>query len=418
MFSSVHCKAGTMTPHTFYCLPALDLLFPFSLIHLELRRIMSSFFDGASDMTFTGGQFFTSANKVINNFYSHRVLAGPEPETSGPKNDEQWLNLLVGRRRVRMIEMCDVNMLREVSVQTVDLVPVKSRTLKPTNPFRDRIESQGKFLKVKKRIGSAELVQFGDRRFTVVSFEPENEGDVEKLRAALRPLCEFALSSRLVCFTQIFGVGQSTTPTLIYYDELVDAEGIMKQYRKTPVVFQYLLHRVNTSYDAVVDTGALQKLSIPFSQDLRDWTFNLRIRSFQYNIASNVLSTKCNPPVYFRNRMPSLPSTCNPPLNSSEILVVVPNYLHLLSDLACTTSVKHLSDFIRHGVLTFGAVVDRTKPGILRHFPSIPPPEWYWENYSPDIIVKYSQSVPSHVNLTFEKMTDVQLLSSPPKLAI
>ncbi|KAF9258338.1 hypothetical protein L218DRAFT_948430 [Marasmius fiardii PR-910] len=311
---------------------------------------MTSFFEGASKTQFFGNPFFTNANTVINNFHKDQALPGSEPDcSSGLSNHEgSWLRSPHGRQRFRSIVMCDINLLREVSVQTVDVL-VNLRALKLTNPFRGRLEVRG---------GS---VKFGDRLFTVVSFEPENEGDVKKIQT-------------------VFGV------------ELVCAQDIVKQYQKAPIVFQYLLYRINTSYDAVVDEGILQKLSIRFSEEIRDWIFNLRTRSFQYDITSNAHFAKYNPPIYFRNRVHPLPPSCNPVLKSREILRVIPEYLHLISDLACTTYVECTTDFVRHGVLTFGAVVERTLPGILGHFPSIPSPQWYWENHSPDIDARYSQS--------------------------
>ncbi|KAF9258370.1 hypothetical protein L218DRAFT_736201 [Marasmius fiardii PR-910] len=68
-----------------------------------------------------------------------------------------------------------------------------------------------------------------------------------------------------------------------------------------------------------------------------------------------------------------------------------------------------LTDFVRHDVLTFGAVLHRRKPGILGHFPSIPCPPWYYSRSNSDVDVEYSQSVPSLLHLTFKNKTDVQI---------
>ncbi|KAJ8095723.1 hypothetical protein PM082_022830 [Marasmius tenuissimus] len=57
-----------------------------------------------------------------------------------------------------------------------------------------------------------------------------------------------------------------------------------------------------------------------------------------------------------------------------------------------TRHVQDLSYFARHGYLTFGAIVNCNQPGILAHFPSIPPPEWFCTSYSSDLEASYSAS--------------------------
>ncbi|KAJ8095732.1 hypothetical protein PM082_022839 [Marasmius tenuissimus] len=54
------------------------------------------------------------------------------------------------------------------------------------------------------------------------------------------------------------------------------------------------------------------------------------------------------------------------------------DFFHLIASLGETRHVKDVSNFARHGYLTFGAVVDRNKPEILAYFPSTPPPEWFY----------------------------------------
>ncbi|KAK1223513.1 hypothetical protein PQX77_013611 [Marasmius sp. AFHP31] len=56
----------------------------------------------------------------------------------------------------------------------------------------------------------------------------------------------------------------------------------------------------------------------------------------------------------------------------------------------------------RHGSLTFGAVVDSKKPGIVAHFATTPAPKWYCKTGDrANIQIQYSKSVPSRVDLTF-----------------
>ncbi|KAK1226152.1 hypothetical protein PQX77_010877 [Marasmius sp. AFHP31] len=62
--------------------------------------------------------------------------------------------------------------------------------------------------------------------------------------------------------------------------------------------------------------------------------------------------------------------------------------------------VKDLSEFARHGYLSFGAVVNHNKPEILAHFPSTPSPEWSCLSFGADIEANYSTSVPWHRHRT------------------
>ncbi|KAG7091484.1 hypothetical protein E1B28_010515 [Marasmius oreades] len=366
---------------------------------------MASFFEGACNVDFSGNTSFTSANTVINNFnYPEGV--------SSSRGDGQWFILSGGRGRFRLIEMCDINMLQEISSAIVH-VPVKSRMLKSTNPFRGRLESRRATVKIRRRVQSAEIVQFGDQRFTVVSFEPEGEGDAERVRTVLQPFLEIALSPRLAWLPQLFGMGRLTTPTLIYLDELVNGEDILRQYWKTRIVYFYLFHRHAATVCALQRDRTLQKLSLPLLGEPKDWTYNRRTRTWQYDVTYTTLSyaeDDSEVDLVFDYVLP-LPNHCDPPLDCVEIIRIVPNFVELLSALGSLMRVEHLKDFVRHGVLTFGAVIDRTKPGILWHLPSIQSPQWYYHPVDSDIDVSFeSQSVPSLVKLIFLNTANVQTL--------
>ncbi|KAG7086822.1 hypothetical protein E1B28_002743 [Marasmius oreades] len=302
------------------------------------------FFEGASRIQFYGGQSFTNANNIINNYNSY-ISARPELEhglSISRRDDDQWLTLVTWRTKAQ-IDMCDILILCEVSSETHH-VSVK---LKTTNPFRNRV---GGVVKIRKRTQIAEIVPgFEDRRFTVVSLEPEDGGDVEKIWRILEPLCETALSQRQVWLTQIFGVGRSMTPTLIYHDEAIDVETIIEQCEKTPIVWTYLFYRFNHSFFDVVGDEALQKLAIPLASG---WTFNLKTRSFQYDIVA--VTSDDDEDRYYFDRLPPLPHNCNPPLDSNEIIHAIPNILQLVSSFR---TYRSISSFVRHhDVLTFGTV--------------------------------------------------------------
>ncbi|KAG7098325.1 hypothetical protein E1B28_000286 [Marasmius oreades] len=130
--------------------------------------------------------------------------------------------------------------------------------------------------------------------------------------------------------------------------------------------------------------------------------FNLRTRSFQYDIVTSAFCKGYAEPDDFRNTSSpqSLPD-CNPPLDSREIIRVFSlDFLQLISCGGYYAASFHSV----HDVLTFGAVIDRRKPGILACFPSIQSPVWSCRPIGTlDIVPKYSNSVPSLVDLTFVK---------------
>ncbi|KAG7091528.1 hypothetical protein E1B28_010557 [Marasmius oreades] len=356
----------------------------------------SHFFERANHMQFYGGQSFTNANNIINNYNSARTELEPG-SSSSQRDDDQWL-ILRGGQRLRRIDMCDIITLREVSSK-IHHVSVK---LKTTNPFRNRMRG---IVKIRKRIQSAEVAEFGDRRFSVVSLEPEDDGNVEKLWTVLEPLFETTLSQRRVWLTQLFGVGWSMTPTLIYHDEVIDGLTVIWRYWEAPIVWSYLFYRHWHSVLDVQDDGTLQKFSIPLSNQMRDWTFNLTTRSFQYDVITGALSDGDIEEDYF-DRLPPLACDCNPLLDPNEIICALPNFLQLVSLFG---GYRHIKASVRHHVeLIFGTVVNLRKPGILAYFPCIPSPVWSCELSigTPDITAKYSKSVPSLVDLTFVKYKD------------
>ncbi|KAG7091527.1 hypothetical protein E1B28_010556 [Marasmius oreades] len=360
----------------------------------------SRFFEDSSNIHFSGNPFFTHANTVtINNFYNRSASMECELGSSySRRDDHQWLTLRGGRLRIRLIDMSDINILQEISSETLRVL-VK---LKSTNPFRSRM---GSVIKLHRRVESAEIVPgFGGRRFTVVSLEPENDADIEKIQTVLQPLLEVALSRRRVWLTQLFGVGRSIIPTLVYHDEFVNVEAIIEQYEETPIVYIYLLCQLSHSVFCIYDDGTLQKFLTLLSDDPSYWRFNLRTHSFQYDAVSKALSDE-DPPRSFDRVFP-LPRNCNPPLDSNEIVRALPDYLQMVSVFRKKTYIDRRAGFLRAGLITFGTLVNLTKPGILAYFPSISSPVWSCKFSilgTPDIIPVYSASVPSLLDLNFTK---------------
>ncbi|KAF9262527.1 hypothetical protein L218DRAFT_386729 [Marasmius fiardii PR-910] len=105
-----------------------------------------------------------------------------------------------------------------------------------------------------------------------------------------------------------------------------------------PIVYHYLWSRLRAAADATEDYETFRQLGIPLSDSSRDWAFNVRTGSFQYDIASTALlyAEKNNSmDLYiFPYLLPSLPPSCNPLLETKEIISAIPNFLALVPSTA------------------------------------------------------------------------------------
>jgi len=136
--------------------------------------------------------------------------------------------------------------------------------------------------------------------------------------------------------------------------------------------------------------------------------FNPRTHGWQYDLPTVSISPPngnfhLDPIVY---QTTPLRADGQPQLDSDMIAAFFENeFGDFLSPIASSGETKHfknVSDFTRHGLLTFGAVVDRNRPGILAYLPTASPPEsWCCENQGADVKASYSSSVPSRVDLFF-----------------
>ncbi|KAK1216422.1 hypothetical protein PQX77_020942 [Marasmius sp. AFHP31] len=138
------------------------------------------------------------------------------------------------------------------------------------------------------------------------------------------------------------------------------------------------------------------------------WTFNPRTHAWQYDVASVSISPPNNDPFLSITYSPTplRQDTC-PRLDTDGIVLCFEeqfgDFLHVIASSGATMHVRDLSEFAQHGCLTFGAVVDCNKPGILAYFPSTPYPVWNCRSFSADVEANYSISVPSRVDLSFQK---------------
>ncbi|KAK1215747.1 hypothetical protein PQX77_021636 [Marasmius sp. AFHP31] len=145
-----------------------------------------SIFDHAVNSTLFNPSFVAATN-VINHNYAH----------PGRSDRYQSQSRLLCERpsgqlgpRLKTIDVGDIILTREVSSRVIDVMTKpneKGRVLKSTNPFRARIirQRQARFTKVRRIVHVAEILEFGDRSFTVVQFEAEDPSDRAQLELAL-----------------------------------------------------------------------------------------------------------------------------------------------------------------------------------------------------------------------------------------
>ncbi|KAK1221723.1 hypothetical protein PQX77_015468, partial [Marasmius sp. AFHP31] len=110
------------------------------------------------------------------------------------------------------------------------------------------------------------------------------------------------------------------------------------------------------------------------------------------------------------NRFPPLRQDAVPQLNPTEIIAHVEktlgDFLYLIA-AGGGGWIDNLSNYAQNGLLTFGAIVQRKRRGILAHFPSTPSPELFCQSYSPNVEASYSNS--GRVDLSFQKTGDVKV---------
>ncbi|KAK1217212.1 hypothetical protein PQX77_020137, partial [Marasmius sp. AFHP31] len=320
-----------------------------------------SFFDQTLKPTLFNPSFV--AANVINNNYTNTY--------SERSNSPQSQSRLLYERpsghngpRFRTIDVGDIILRREVSSRVIDVMTKpneKGRALKLTNPFRARVirQRQARFTKVRRTVNVAEILQFGDRLFTVVQFEAEDSRDREQLVLAPHSLLRMLAAHERA-------------------PELVSAFDIMEEHTQSPVVSTYLdylhvLHQTVTFHG--FDKCFLVKISARLSTSRRDWLFNLRTGTFQFDLTSNQgLSfvdsyhlPHCSEPTALSSN-----ARVNPPLVPHLIIQhlqnYLPDYLMSVSSLGETRYIENLPEFIvLHPYLVMGSVINVKKPGIIGH---------------------------------------------------
>ncbi|KAK1224937.1 hypothetical protein PQX77_012131 [Marasmius sp. AFHP31] len=312
--------------------------------------------------------------------------------------ESQWITL--NGDTYRRFPIGDIIVRRNVS-STVVNVTVDTRQTSGTSQGLGEL----KVVKLRKTTQHVGLMGLPGG-FTAVKVEMVERDQAEELSSILDRLCQEMSSQRSPLITQLVGLGWSERPTFIFHDELANGHKYTDEIiaQGNVVVYYYLWYIQRISLLTLRND---QSLGIPVSWSEMFWTFNPRTHAWQYDLASVSISPPTDdislaPLAYYP--IPLRQDT-RPRLDTDGIVACFEeqfgDFLYLIASLGLTKHVKDLSEFARHGCLTFGTVVDRNKPGILAYFPSTPSPEWNCWSFSADVEANYSTSVPSRVDLSF-----------------
>ncbi|KAJ8075654.1 hypothetical protein PM082_021284 [Marasmius tenuissimus] len=268
---------------------------------------------------------------------------------------------------------------------------------------------QARVVKVTKTVQTAELFGY-QGKFTATILEPIGENDPDKFEAIATCVLQAASPRRSMLLPQLFALADSNVLTILTHGELVIGQKLVKRQsrKRNWIVYHYLVY---TNWAAVESLRADKTFTMPVARRWSNWSFNLKTLSWQYDITSGSLSPpgeeddkslSCN------HRTPLRQETL-PQLNATEIVACVEedlgDFLYLIASWGGRRGVDMCHHHARHGALTFGTVVKRSKPGIAAHFSTTPSPEWFCESLNPNLTVCYSKSVPKRVDLSFRKST-------------
>ncbi|KAK1215751.1 hypothetical protein PQX77_021640 [Marasmius sp. AFHP31] len=345
---------------------------------------VSRFFTNTSNTQIGDGATFANVGRDQVNVYN------------GLGKESQWITL--NGDTYRRFPMGDIIVRRNVSSTVVTVTAATRQTSRTSQELGEL-----KVVKLRKTTQHVGLLGLPGG-FTAVRVEAVEKDQTEELSNILDRLCR-EMSSPLI--THLVGLGWSERPTFIFHDELVNGDEYTNDMiaQGNVVVYYYLWYTQNASFLTLRND---QSLGIPVSVEEMFWSFNPRTHAWQYDMASVSISPPNDDISLDPVGYPPTPlrQDTRPRLDADGIVACFEeqfgDFLHLIASPGDTGHVKDLSEFARHGFLTFGAVVDRNKPKILAYFPSTPSPEWKCESFSANVDASYSTSVPSRVDLSFQ----------------
>ncbi|KAK1217839.1 hypothetical protein PQX77_019494 [Marasmius sp. AFHP31] len=345
---------------------------------------MASYFSNAQGTTIGDHTNFqnVAGNAITNNYhYSQRDR----------KN--------VNGKMIRVVMDSDIHCIRHQSSKILS-VDVKPDDDAPTS-------SKSQVVRLKKMVQTAKVSGW-QGRYTATTLELIDGEDQDLFKKIAKSVLQTAVCHRSALLTQVFAVTESDAMTMLTYNELTNVNEVDSCWNKDRIVTQYLSYILNYAFQSLRDDKAL---TFPVTRRGEDWSIDFQTLTCQYNPANITL----NPPSEgdlepFSNRFPPLRQDAVPQLNPSEIIAHVEknlgDFLYLIA-AGGGRWITDLSNYAQNGLLTFGAIVQRGRPGTLAHFPSTPSPKLFCESASPDVEASYSNS--GRVDLSFQKTGNVNV---------
>ncbi|KAK1215016.1 hypothetical protein PQX77_022390 [Marasmius sp. AFHP31] len=303
--------------------------------------------------------------------------------------------MTVNGKTIRVVMDSDIHCLRVQSseILSVDVEPDDEAST----------SSKPQVVRLKKMVQTAEVSGY-QGRYTATTLEPVVGEDQHLFKKIAKSVLQTAVCHRSALLTQVFAVTESDAMTMLTYND----EAVSWYWNKDRIVVYYLVHIYKYTVQSLRDDKAL---TFPVTRREEDWSIDFQTLTWHYNpanISLNPPSEEDLVPIPFR--YPPLRQDAVPQLNRTEIIAHVEkntgDFLYLIAAVGGSW-ITNLSNWAQNGLLTFGAIVQRGRPGILAHFPSTPSPKLFCESFSPDVEASYSNS--GRVDLSFQKSGNVKV---------
>ncbi|KAK1220002.1 hypothetical protein PQX77_017250 [Marasmius sp. AFHP31] len=267
--------------------------------------------------------------------------------------------------------------------------------------------SKPQAVRLKKMVQTAKISGY-QGRYTATTLEPVNGEDQDLFKKIVKSTLQMAVCHRSALLTQVFAVTESDAMTMLTYNELTNVNEVASCWNKDHIVLPYLQYIFNYAVQSLRDDKAL---TFPVTRRQEDWLIDLKTLTWHYNPANISLIPPSEEHLKpYLDRLPPLRQDAVPQLNPTEIIAHVEktlgDFLYLIA-AAGGAWIDNLSNWAQNGLLTFGAIVQRGRHGILAHFPSTPSPKLFCESYSPDVEASYSNS--GRVDLSFQNTGNVNV---------
>ncbi|KAJ8092920.1 hypothetical protein PM082_023556 [Marasmius tenuissimus] len=297
--------------------------------------------------------------------------------------------------------------------------------------FRDNNPFRKGEIDIISTVYTAEVVQFQERVFTVVSLEATDKRDKEAAWLIWEEIHEMlsSLDTGLGSpgLTQLFGVVKSENALgFIMHDELLNGDNLMDQYfsdtecqdGSIKIIPLYLQHTLDA---AVEKLRADRLLAVPVTSDPKNWMFSLTTSAWQYNVLSVASGGRskfsCGYTTQFLDSLQLSPPIAHqqpvtgPHLDVGKIVAFVEqnfgnvSYLLVSRSLNIRIEEKDLSSYDgRPGFWGLGTVVRNLythKEEVVAHHRSESLPEWRCTSITSGVNVRYSDSAPSRVDISY-----------------